>query len=107
MNKSSFDKIINSLVLPQFPWIDDFEILVQKVGFIDTVLDEYYRVNYFVKPDEDGAFTVNDEFKKIIELTKNLFKMLGPEKNQIFEGVEFYVNNPDITKDLDKLTDYD
>ena len=33
--------------------------------------------------------------------------MLGPEKNQTFEGVEFYVNNPDITKDLDKLTDYD
>ena len=107
MNKNSFDKIINSLILPQFPRIDDFEILVQGVGFKDTITDEYYRVNYFVKPDEGGAFTVDDNFGKIEELTKNLFKMLGPEKNQTFEGVEFYVNNPDITKDLHKLTDYD
>jgi predicted AlkP superfamily phosphohydrolase/phosphomutase len=89
--KSSLDKIIQSIVLPQFPWIEDYEILESRVESWGDRRD-YYRINYFVKPDEDGAFTVDDDFEKVVKLTETLFKMLGPNKIQIFEGVEFYAN---------------
>jgi hypothetical protein len=77
------------MVLPQFPWIVDYEILEERIEPMDR---DYYRINYFIFTDEDGTFTVTKDMEEVEELTKSLFKMLGPDKNQIFEGVSFYSN---------------
>lgn len=93
--KGSLEKIINKLVVSKYPWIKDFEIKVyrfspsmngsKKIGY------ETYEVIYNVNPDEDGTFTVTDELAKVEELTETLFKMIGPEHYQNFNGVKFYV----------------
>jgi hypothetical protein len=89
--KNSLDKIIQSMVLPQFPWIVDYEILMERAEHMDR---DYYRINYFVATDDldiDETFTVREDMKVVEELTKSLFKMVGPDyRKQIFEGVEFY-----------------
>ena len=97
--KESLSKIIYKLILGKYPWIKDFEIKVhtfspsifgpKKIGF------ETYEVIYNVTPDEDGTFTVNDELAKVEELTETLFKMIGPEHYQRFQGVKFYTETND------------
>lgn len=88
MFKSSLDKIIQSMVLPQFPWIVDYEILEERIESMDR---DYYRINYFIATN-DGTFTVIEDMSVVEKLSKSLFKMIGPDKNQKFEGVEFYAN---------------
>ena len=89
--KNSLDKIIQSMVLPQFPWIVDYEILMERAEHMDR---DYYRINYFIATDDSDnheTFTVTEDMKVVEELTKSLFKMVGPDyRKQIFEGVEFY-----------------
>jgi len=89
MDRISLHKIIKSIVLPKFPWIEDYEILESRAENMDR---DYYRFNYFVTPDEYDEFTVTEDMGEVEELTKSLFRMLGPDDNQIFEGVEFYSN---------------
>ena len=98
MDKTSLDKIIQSFLLPKYKWIDEYEIQVHtyrppliKKG--QGIYDEKYKFIYYVKPELDGTFTEEDEheFKEIEELNHTLFKMLGPELHQWFNGVEFYV----------------
>ena len=86
MFKSSLDKIIQSMVLPQFPWIVDYEILEERIESMDR---DYYRINYFIATN-DETFTVIEDMSVVEKLSKSLFKMIGPDKNQKFEGVEFY-----------------
>ena len=79
------------MVLPQFPWIVDYEILMERAEHMDR---DYYRINYFIATDDldtHETFTVTEDMKVVEELTKSLFKMVGPDyRKQIFEGVEFY-----------------
>ena len=94
--KNSLDKIIQSMVLPQFPWIVDYEILMERAEHMDR---DYYRINYFIATN-DGTFTVTEDMKVVEELTKSLFKMVGPDyRKQIFEGVEFYAKDSKIDYD--------
>jgi hypothetical protein len=98
--KEALSKIIYRLILGKYPWIEDFDIKVhtfslpsmggsKKIGF------ETYEVIYNVTPDKDGTFTVNDELIKVEELTETLFKMIGPEHYQRFQGVKFYTETND------------
>lgn len=89
INNNSLEKIIKSIVLPQFPWIDDYEILDNEAAMFGTSR-HYYRINYFIFPDKDGTFTVTEDMNEVEELTKSLFRMLGPERDEALEGVGFY-----------------
>jgi hypothetical protein len=94
--KESLDKFIKRLVFRKYPFIKDYEIIVDT--FRPFVLNskkigsEVYRFEYTVSPDENGKFPYNSDFYKIAELTETLFKTLGPKDYQSFGGVKFYSN---------------
>lgn len=71
----SLKKVIKSLVLPQFPWIVDFEV----ISFGSPFKFEFKEVivKYFVEPEEDGLFTVTEDVAKLEDLTKTVFKMIN------------------------------
>jgi len=84
MNKNSLSKVIESLVLPKYPWIDSY-----RISLYDNM--EKYSVKYYVKPEDDGMFTVTEEMNKVEELTYTLFMMLGPDKGQFLNEVIFLI----------------
>jgi hypothetical protein len=100
MNEVAFNKVIKKLILPKFPWITDYEVVVDRDDSINDYPDkgEYYRVNYFFVSDwEDSVEFDYDEWldrrREVKNLTKTLFMALGFDKNQKLEGVEFYNEN--------------
>lgn len=86
MNKNSLSKVIESLVLPKYPWIDSYHY---RISLYDDM--EKYSVKYYVKPEDDGTFTVTEEMSKVEELTYTLFMMLGPDKGQFLNEVIFLI----------------
>jgi hypothetical protein len=100
MNEVAFNKVIKKIILPRFPWITDYEVVVDRDDSINDYPDkgEYYRVNYFfvydwndsVKFDYDEWY---DRRRDVKSLTKTLFSALGFDKDQKLEGVEFYNEN--------------
>jgi len=98
--KEALDKLINKLVLRKYPFIVDFEInadtfrpvmgRLKDGGITIKIGVEKYVVIYYVTPDEDGDITVTEDFKKVAELTENLFNLLGPKEYQRFDDVEFH-----------------
>jgi hypothetical protein len=92
--KEGLNKIIRKIILPKYPSVKDYEIEVHTfrppIDGSKKIGHERYWVKYFLTPDEDGSFTVTDDLKKIEDLTKTLFSVLGPKNYQNFEGVEFY-----------------
>ena len=92
--KEVFDKLIRKLVLRKYPFIVDFEINADTfrpvMGRLKKIGVEKYVVIYYVTPDEDGDITVTEDFKKVAELTENLFNLLGPKEYQRFDDVEFH-----------------
>lgn len=71
MNKEAYEKLIDGVILPEFPFILDFkvrrEIHKGKVGFMVE-----YSVNLdYAKGDQDTLYhKLNDE-------TRNMFKLIG------------------------------
>jgi hypothetical protein len=97
MNEVAFNKVIKKMILPKFPWITDYEVVVDDDDSINDYPDktEYYRVNYFV--DRDWIDEVDDDewlnhIGEVRSLSKTLFMALGFDKKQL-EGVEFYNEN--------------
>ena len=82
MNKNSLHRVIESLVLPKYPWIDSFNI-----SLFDTP-DEKYAVKYYIKPEESVGIKEMDEAE---ELTYSLFMMLAPEYGQFLNEVIFLI----------------
>jgi hypothetical protein len=78
--QESLQRIIISLVLPQFPWLQGFDIKVTN--------DRFYEVVYYPKSSYLGVFTVVPEFKEVEDMTKSLFKMLGI-KDKVLTNVQF------------------
>jgi len=77
---NGLSKIIKSLILPQFPWLQGFDIKI--VG------DRLYEVTYYPKSSYLDVFTVTPEFKEVEDMTKSLFKMLGI-KDKVLTNVQF------------------
>jgi hypothetical protein len=94
--KEGLEKIIKRIILPKYPFIKDFDIKVSTfsptIGGVTKIAYQRFTVVYYVSPNEDGSFTVDDSFAKIEELTENLFKMIGPKNYQYLGGIEFYSN---------------
>ena len=100
MNEIALNKVIKKMILPKFPWLVDYEVLVDRNEELNGDPDkyEYYRVNYFFVSDWDDSVEFDyDEWldkRNIVKgLTKTLFMALGFDKNQKLEGVEFYNEN--------------
>jgi hypothetical protein len=92
--KEGLEKIIKKIILPKYPFIKDYDINVSTfspaIGGSKKIAYQKFRVIYYVSPDENGEFTVNDDFEKISNSTETLFKMLLPKEYQRFDDVEFY-----------------
>jgi hypothetical protein len=85
MTKDSLSKIIGTFVLEKYTWIEEFTV--------DVVWDppfEKFRVTYYVRPEDNNTFTVNEEMNKVDELTLTLFRMLGPDRLQYLDEVHFF-----------------
>jgi len=98
MNELAFNKVIKKLILPKFPWITDYEVVVDRDDSINDYPDkgEYYRVNYFFVSDWEDSVDYDewlDRRREVKSLTKTLFSALGFDKNQKLEGVDFYNEN--------------
>jgi len=98
MNEVAFNKVIKKLILPKFPWITDYEVVVDRDDSINDYPDkgEYYRVNYFFVSDWEDSVDYDewlDRRREVKSLTKTLFSALGFDKNQKLEGVDFYNEN--------------
>ena len=92
--KEGLEKIIKKIILPKYPFIKDYDINVSTfspaIGGSKKIAYQKFRVIYYVSPDENGEFTVNEDFEKISNSTETLFKMLLPKEYQRFDDVEFY-----------------
>lgn len=92
MNRESLKKVIESLVLPKYPWIEDLDVSVHTTRHplikSKKIVSEKYTVSYYIGTDEDGTFTVTEDMQKLDSLTHTLFKMLGPKEHQRFDGIE-------------------
>jgi hypothetical protein len=82
-------KIIEKFILPQFPWIADYNIRVAPENGRKFVL-----IKYYVKSDEEGSFIVDESFKEVEDFTLNVFKMMGFDLDTFFEGVQFHSYRP-------------
>ena len=94
--KVALNKLINRLVLPKYPFIKDYEIIVDtfrpSLGGSKKIGSEVYRFEYTVTPDKYETSVVEDDLYEIARLTETLYKMLGPKDYQRFGGVKFYSN---------------
>jgi len=82
MNITSLHKIIQSFILPKFPWIVDYQI----ESYYDSPIEKY-TVAYYI--DSADITDKEDEANEVENLTNNLFKMLGPGRYQNINDVEF------------------
>ena len=94
--KEALDKLINKLVLPKYPFIKDYEIIVDtfrpSLGGSKKIGSEVYRFVYNVTTDKFETPLLDDDLYEIARLTESLFKMLGPMHYQKFGGVRFYTD---------------
>jgi hypothetical protein len=82
MNVAGLYKLLNRIVLREYKWIEKCEI--------DSSYDrpwETFTIVYYT--DSVDIKNRKDEVKEIKDLTEDLFKVLGPERTQIFGGIEF------------------
>jgi hypothetical protein len=89
MNEVAFNKAIKKLILPKYPWIIDYDLVVEIEDDTDLGRDsrnyEYYGVDYYIS--DEWTPIKADEVK---ELTGLLFKALGFDEHQKFDGSWFY-----------------
>lgn len=86
MIKDALHKVIESFVLPKYPWIYSYTISL----YYDSPLEKY-AVKYYVEPEENGSFTVTNEMSEVETITYDLFKMLGPDYGQFLNEVIFLI----------------
>jgi hypothetical protein len=90
MNEVAFNKAIKKLILPKFPWLVDYEVVMElEWDGIPNNEVEYYRVNYFVEENQYDSLYF-EKIREVKDRTKTLFMALGFDKHQKLEGVEFY-----------------
>lgn len=86
MDSISLNKVISKLIVPKYPWIVDYDLSMYFNSGIEN-----YTITYYIVPDKDGSFTVSEELGQLEKLTYNLFKILGPERHQIIDSINFEI----------------
>jgi hypothetical protein len=76
--KESLEKIIRKVILKKYPWINHFTVKVTKTG-----KHNYYSIRYYTDNEDGGNNVIESD-------TKNLFNVLGPDKYDLFSGVDFF-----------------
>ena len=82
MDRTSLHKIIQSFILPKYPWIVDYHIDF----YYDSPIEKYTVTYHTDSPDITDK---EDEVNEVEKLSHSLFKMLGLGRNQSINDVEF------------------
>jgi hypothetical protein len=88
MNKNALHRIIGSVILPRYPWIEGYSIEL----YLDAPMEKY-TIYYYIKPEDDGDFTVTEEMNEVEKMTEDLFRIIGPDRHQVLQEVLFLVKN--------------
>ena len=95
MIKEGLNKVIERFILPQFSWITGYRVRIAHENGLDWVLVIYYpesdEKDFF---NEEGFF-VHEGFREAEDLTHNVFKMMGFNRDIRFEGVRFETKDKD------------
>jgi len=86
MNKTAFQKLINSIVIRKYQWIVDFNVQL----YFDAPLEKY-EVYYYIDPNLDGSPDITEKWDEVKKLTKNIFDTLGPNRYQSLGEILFLV----------------
>jgi hypothetical protein len=78
---SGFKKAIENFILPQFPWIMDYEVETPWIN--DDVIIRVV-VSYYPELDEDGFFKVTPEFNEVEKQTKSVFDMMNDGEHILY-----------------------
>lgn len=87
MIEKTLKKVIDSIIIPKYPWISSYEISSEmsydgnryySVTIIPT--DEFYKTH--------KGWSVNPYRIKLQEEIKSLFKMIGPGEDQFFDSLD-------------------
>lgn len=81
---TGLEKAIENFILPKFPWIEGYKTYRPFDKTRKAVVVEYYP-----KVDEDGMFTVTEEFQEVENITKAVFDMLNDGDHFLYK-VDFY-----------------
>ena len=91
--KEALNRIIKNFILPDFPWVKDYEVIVDEKESSDFVTGrptQYSEYTIIYNPDynliEDGN---TEEFKRLETYTHSSAKMLGSDKGFKFGPVIF------------------
>ena len=91
--KEALNRIIKNFILPDFPWVKDYEVIVDEKESSDFVTGKptnYSQYTIIYNPDynliEDGN---KEEFERLTSYTYSSAKMLGSEKGFNFGPVVF------------------
>jgi hypothetical protein len=95
--KEALNRIIKNFILPDFPWVKDYEIMVDEKESSDFVTGRprnYSQYTVIYSPDynliEDGN---REELKRLETYTYSSVKMLGSEEGFKFGPIIFITAN--------------
>lgn len=95
--KESLKRLIKNFILPDFPWVEDFEVIEDENESSDFVTgnpEKYKNYTIVYSPDYNLIDDDNKKELKRLELyTKKAAKMLGWEKGFRFGAVVFRTPN--------------
>ena len=91
--KESLNRLIKNFILPDFPWVENFEVIEDEKESYDFVTGEPKKYNEYTiiyNPDYNLVDEDNEEeFKRLETYTYSSSKMLGWEKGFKFGPVVF------------------
>ena len=89
--EESLNRIIQALILPKYPWIKEFKVVINKRRSHDYTTREPYDWNdYAVLYFPDYSMDIDsNEFENVSQNTTSLFKMLNTDRENIFGGAVF------------------
>ena len=80
---TGLEKAIENFILPKFPWIKGYKTY-KPFDHRRAVVVEYYP-----EVDEDGMFSVTEEFQEVENITNAVFDMLNDGDHFLYK-VDFY-----------------
>lgn len=78
MNNEPLIKLIKAVVLPQYPFIVDFEVSRELIENLTGMRVEYSMNMNFNREEEERLY------RKLNDETKNMFKLIGYPRNVIY-----------------------
>ena len=80
--EEALSKVIRNYIMPKYPIIKDFELKFLSKGWVEQTSGVV--IIYYVQDENTpDYFTVTEDFAKIEDLTKTLFKMLNDGKHYL------------------------